>query len=147
MPRGKESRVHRLIAVDLFAGVGGLSLGFEQAGFDVAAAVEHDPIQSAAHVFNFPQTLMMTEPISNVTGDRIRKASGIGDSTVSCVFGGPPCQGFSLMGRRALDDPRNRLVLDFVRVVRELGALTFVLENVKGLALGSHRVFLREVIE
>ena len=66
---------------------------------------------------------------------------------IDVVFGGAPCQGFSLIGHRALDDPRNRLVREFVRLVADLEAKYFVFENVKGLTLGAHRRFLEEVIE
>ena len=62
-------------------------------------------------------------------------------------FRWPPCQGFSLIGHRVLDDPRNGLVRDFVRIVEELDARTFVFENVKGLAVGRHRVFFDELME
>jgi DNA (cytosine-5)-methyltransferase 1 len=66
---------------------------------------------------------------------------------IDVVFGGPPCQGFSLIGHRTLDDSRNRLVLEFVRLVAELDATTFVFENVKGLTVGQHKRFLEELIE
>ena len=136
----------RPLAVDLFTGVGGMSLGFEQAGFDVCAAVEIDPIHCAAHRFNFPDSAVLAASIQTVSGDDIRDATGLGDRQIDCVFGGPPCQGFSLIGQRVLDDPRNRLVLDFVRIVRELDARTFVFENVKGLTVGKHRRFLGELV-
>lgn len=137
----------RPIAVDLFAGAGGLSLGFEQAGFDVVAAAEIDPVHCAVHKFNFPLTAVIPISVTDLTGDDIRKISGIGNQKVDCVFGGPPCQGFSLIGQRTLEDPRNNLVKDFVRLVRELDAKTFVLENVKGLTVGTHKQFLAELVE
>lgn len=137
----------RPIGVDLFAGAGGLSLGFEQAGFDIAAAVEIDPVHCAVHKFNFPDTAVICASVERLSGARIRKEAGIGDREVDCVFGGAPCQGFSLIGHRALDDPRNRLVLDFVRIVAELRARSFVFENVKGLTVGKHRGFLEELVK
>ena len=137
----------RPIGIDLFAGAGGMSLGFEQAGFDIVAAVEIDPIHCAIHKFNFPDCAMIPRSIREITGADIRKAAGIGDKRIDVVFGGPPCQGFSLIGHRTIDDPRNRLVLDFVRIVRELDARAFVFENVKGLTVGKQRNFLYELIE
>jgi DNA (cytosine-5)-methyltransferase 1 len=137
---------HRPLAIDLFAGAGGMSLGFEQAGFDIAAAVEIDPVHCAIHKFNFPDTIMIPRSVSGLSAHEIRVAAGIGRRTVDCVFGGPPCQGFSLIGQRVLDDPRNNLVLEFVRIVAELEARTFVFENVKGLTLGKHRAFLEELV-
>ncbi|RZI98661.1 MAG: DNA cytosine methyltransferase [Brevundimonas sp.] len=136
----------RPIGVDLFAGVGGMSLGFEQAGFDIAAAIEIDPVHAAAHAFNFPETTVIAQSVQDLTGTDIRRLANIGDRTVDVVFGGAPCQGFSMIGRRALDDPRNALVRDFVRIVRELDASYFVFENVKGITVGRHRAFLDELI-
>lgn len=137
----------RPIGIDLFAGAGGLGLGFEQAGFDVVAAVEIDPIHCAVHQYNFPQCMIFPQSVSDMTGAEIRRRTGIGRQRVDVVFGGAPCQGFSMIGHRALDDPRNRLVKDFVRIVTELGASYFVFENVKGLTIGRHREVLDELIE
>lgn len=136
----------RPIGIDLFAGAGGLSLGFEQAGFDVVAAVEIDPVHAVVHKFNFPHCAVIPQSVTELTGKKIRAAAGIGFQKVDVVFGGAPCQGFSLIGQRALDDPRNSLVKDFVRIVRELDASYFVFENVKGLTVGKHRKFLDEII-
>jgi len=133
--------------VDLFAGAGGLSLGFEQAGFDVRAAVEIDPVHCAVHEFNFPKCASICGDATALTGADIRKAARLGNARIDVVFGGAPCQGFSLMGKRALDDPRNRLLLEFVRLTTELSANYFVFENVKGLTVGRHRQLLDELIE
>ena len=136
----------RPIGIDLFAGVGGLSLGFEQAGFDVVAAVEIDPIHCAAHHFNFPKTKTICRSVADLSGDDIRTLAKVGKRDVDVVFGGAPCQGFSLIGKRAFDDPRNKLVYHFVRLVMELNPKYFVFENVKGLTVGKHRHFLEEII-
>ncbi|HEY7296719.1 MAG TPA: DNA cytosine methyltransferase [Xanthobacteraceae bacterium] len=123
-----------------------MSLGFEQAGFDVVAAVEIDPIHCAVHKFNFPNCAIVPRSVVKLTAKEIRKVCGV-SGRIECVFGGPPCQGFSLIGHRALEDPRNSLVLDFVRLVAELEARTFVFENVKGLTVGRHRAFLEELVQ
>jgi DNA (cytosine-5)-methyltransferase 1 len=136
----------RPVVVDLFAGAGGMSLGFEQAGFNVAAAVEVDPIHACVHKFNFPDCTVIPHSVTDLSGDHIRATAGI-DGSVSVVCGGAPCQGFSMIGQRILDDPRNSLVRDFVRIVGELEADYFVFENVKGLTVGAHRAFLDELIE
>ena len=137
----------RPIAIDLFSGAGGMSLGFEQAGYDIAVAVEVDPIHCAVHERNFPATEVVCKSVSAVSGAEIRKLAKLGDRPVEVVFGGAPCQGFSLIGQRMLDDPRNKLVLDFVRLVRELDARYFVFENVKGITVGRHKKFLSELID
>jgi DNA (cytosine-5)-methyltransferase 1 len=123
-----------------------MSLGFEQAGFDVVAAVEIDPVHCATHKFNFPHCEVLPRSVVGLTGAEIRIKAGIGTRLVDVVFGGAPCQGFSMIGQRALDDPRNSLVRDFLRIVAELDASYFVFENVKGLTLGEHRRFLDEIV-
>lgn len=136
----------RPIGVDLFAGAGGMSLGFEQAGFDIVAAVEIDPIHSCIHQYNFPDCAVLPISVRKVTGQQIIHTAGI-TGKVDIVFGGAPCQGFSMIGKRVLDDPRNNLVRDFVRIVAELDADYFVFENVKGLTVGAHKRFLEELID
>jgi DNA (cytosine-5)-methyltransferase 1 len=136
----------RPTAIDLFAGAGGLSLGFEQAGFDVVAAAEIDPVHCAVHEFNFPRCTSICADASKLTGADIRKAANLGSAPVDVVFGGAPCQGFSLMGKRALDDPRNSLLLDFVRITSQLKANYFVFENVKGITVGRHKQLLDELV-
>lgn len=131
--------------MDLFAGAGGMSLGFEQAGFDICAAVEIDPIHAGIHHFNFPHCAVIPRSVKDLSGDDIRRIAGI-KGKVHLVCGGAPCQGFSMIGQRVLDDPRNSLVRDYVRIVSELDADYFVFENVKGLTVGEHRKFLDELI-
>ncbi|CAN1211384.1 DNA cytosine methyltransferase [Tumidithrix helvetica PCC 7403] len=136
----------RPIAVDLFAGAGGMTLGFEQAGFDVLASVEIDPIHCATHKYNFPFWEIICQSATDISAAEIRRKAKIGDRSIDVVFGGPPCQGFSMMGKRALDDPRNHLVFHFLRLVLELQPKYFVMENVKGLTVGKHKQFLAEIM-
>lgn len=139
----------RPIAVDLFAGCGGMSLGLEAAGFDVAVSVEFDAVHSIVHHFNFPYGTTMCRDVSNVSGAEIISAlTSKGFSTdVDLIAGGPPCQGFSHMGKRQLDDPRNSLVFEYVRLISEIKPKYFVFENVPGIATGEHKRFLDELIE
>jgi len=143
---GGEKQTYRPIGVDLFAGAGGMTLGFEQAGFDVLAAVEIDPIHSAIHKFNFPFWSVLCKDVINTTGEEIRSCSSIGNRDIDVVFGGPPCQGFSLIGKRVIDDPRNSLIMHFVRLVLELKPKFFVFENVAGMVKGDFKRLLIEVI-
>ena len=137
----------RPIAVDLFAGAGGMTLGFERAGFDVLAAVEVDPIHCGIHEYNFPLWSVFCRDITAVSGEFVRRNSGIKNREIDVVFGGPPCQGFSLIGKRLLEDPRNLLVFHFVRMVAELEPKYFVFENVKGMVSGKHQTFIQELIQ
>ena len=137
----------RPIGIDLFSGAGGLSLGFEAAGFDIAAAVDVDPIHCATHEFNFPRCATICRSVLDLSGADIRVLGGIGVADIGVVFGGAPCQGFSLIGKRALDDPRNALVHHFVRLVLELRPSYFAFENVKGLTVGRPRQVLNEIVE
>ena len=139
--------IKRQVAIDLFAGAGGLSLGLEQAGFDVLAAVEIDPIHACVHKFNFPNCGVIAQPIENVNAATILKAAGLSStSKIDLVAGGAPCQGFSLIGQRALEDPRNQLVKEYIRIVQELRPTYFLFENVKGLTVGKHKKFLDELV-
>jgi DNA (cytosine-5)-methyltransferase 1 len=135
-----DDRVCRPIAVDLFAGAGGFALGLEQAGFDVVAAIEYDPVHAAAHAYNFPRTAVRCSDAARLTKDELYDAvkSGAqahrhGRVDVDVVFGGPPCQGFSSGGRRLPTDERNLLVFDFLRLTLDLAPRFFVLENVPPL--------------
>lgn len=133
----------RPIAVDLFAGAGGMTLGFEQAGFDVVAAVEYDPVHAATHAFNFPRTEVLCRDASKVSAQLVLEAAARGykslyphrrwTGVVDTLFGGPPCQGFSTGGKREDNDKRNDLLLHFVRLVEEIRPQAFCLENVAGL--------------
>ncbi|WP_085316662.1 DNA cytosine methyltransferase [Derxia lacustris] len=139
--------VQRPIAIDLFAGAGGLSLGMEQAGFDIAAAVEIDPIHCGVHHYNFPHAATICQSVVELTGESIRALAQLGERDIDLVCGGAPCQGFSTIGKRALDDERNKLVYHYCRIVGELRPKYAVFENVRGLTFGAHKKFLSEIIE
>ncbi|WP_414550252.1 DNA cytosine methyltransferase [Anabaena sp. CCY 0017] len=142
----KKNPQKRPIAVDLFAGAGGMTLGFEQAGFDVLASVEIDPIHCATHEFNFPFWSILCKSVEEITSQEIRQNSAIGDREIDVVFGGPPCQGFSLIGKRSFEDPRNSLVFHYIKLVLELSPKFFVMENVKGMTAGKHKELIAEII-
>lgn len=146
----------RPTAVDLFAGAGGLSLGLEQAGFDVLAAVEFDPIHATTHAFNFPLTEVLCADLAQLDVDElrasIRKGWGAHRSDaewhgeLDLVAGGPPCQGFSWIGKRQVDDDRNDLIFHFFRIVKALNPKFFIMENVPGIASGAHKALVEDLI-
>ena len=136
--------------------MGGFSLGVEQAGFDVLVAVESDPVHACAYKFNFPLTEVICQDITKLSADTIRQAAlkawiahyktdTLWNGQIDLVFGGPPCQGFSLMGKRLINDDRNHLVLEFCRLVLELNPRYFVMENVPGMVAGKHKTWLNKL--
>ena len=148
----------RPVAIDLFAGAGGLSLGLEMAGFDVVSAVEYDPVHAATHLFNFPQTDMLCRDVSRITGADLRSSAEKGwralhgdaprwNGDVDLIAGGPSCQGFSVMGRRDADDERNLLIQQFVRLVLEVKPRAFILENVPGILAPQFRSILQQATD
>lgn len=118
-------------AIDFFCGTGGFSRGAHAAGFDVVAAFDKDPILTSSYNANFPNTKLVLADIGNLTGDDVRKS--VGGEPIDLIFGGPPCQGFSSIGRRNKRDPRRTLLRDYFRLVAELCPSAFVMENVVGL--------------
>jgi DNA (cytosine-5)-methyltransferase 1 len=141
------SRSRRPIAIDLFCGAGGLSLGFEQAGFEVVAAIDSNPVNTSTYSRNFQYTKVICADIAHLSGNEIRSACGISARRVDVVFGGPPCQGFSMIGKRNVSDPRNTLISEFCRLVAELKPRYFVMENVAGLMHGASRAVLDRALE
>lgn len=137
---------NRPTALDLFCGVGGMSLGFEQAGFDVIAAVDSEARHVETHSKNFPTCKTLCADLSAISGSQLRSETGIGDSHIDVVFAGPPCQGFSLIGKRLKNDPRNLLLFDLARLIGQLSPSYFAVENVEGILLGDARNVLDDFV-
>lgn len=119
--------------IDLFCGAGGFSKGFEQAGFNIRFGVDFWKDAVVTYKHNFPNAVAMNRDITNITGKDILTATGMSCDDVDVIIGGPPCQGFSVSGKRLLDDERNILYKSFVEIVGELNPKLFVMENVPGL--------------
>ena len=119
-------------AIDFFCGTGGFSRGAHDAGFDVVAAFDIDPILTSSFEKNFPDTKLFLNDIAQLTGEGI--LADIGGGEIDLIFGGPPCQGFSSIGKRQISDPRRTLLRHFFRLVAEIQPAVFVMENVQGLA-------------
>lgn len=116
--------------IDLFAGCGGLSLGFEMAGFHIPLAIERDEWASDTYKLNHQNTTVLTEDITKIYDFSSLIPNNI---KIDGIIGGPPCQGFSLSGNRDKNDPRNSLFMDFVRFVDYYKPKFFVMENVAGI--------------
>lgn len=118
--------------IDLFAGCGGLSIGFLQEGFEIYKAVEFDKMIASTYIKNHPNTPVIIDDIKNID---VENEFRLNDAEV--IIGGPPCQGFSMAGARIrngfIDDPRNYLFKHYCNIVKSVKPKIFIMENVKGI--------------
>lgn len=126
-------------AVELFSGAGGILLALRDCEIDVLFSNEIDHKFAQTHYHNFPSVPLIESDIKNVTAEVLDEATR--GENVDLVTGGPPCQGFSIFGKRRFvntkgyepkKDPRNKLVYEFIRIVSTLKPKFFLMENVKG---------------
>lgn len=119
--------------VELFAGCGGFSCGLASAGYNVALGADYNPQAIDAFTYNHEHlgTKALVVDVRTIDGSSLRKAAGLGRRRLNLLVGGPPCQPFSIIGKRkALEDERGDLVLEFVRLVKEVEPDAFIFENV-----------------
>ena len=129
--------------IDLFAGVGGLSLGFEMEGFDILLANEFDQSIATAYKENHKSTNVV---VGDITSLDLSKVFGEYVNRIDVVIGGPPCQGFSQKGKRkTINDERNFLFKHYVEVVKFVKPKYFVMENVPNLLTAEKGFFLNEI--
>lgn len=131
--------------VDLFSGCGGFGLGAELAGFHCQVAVDIDETLQSAYRLNLPNTHAIQADVAGLEKSAWRFL--LKDARPDGVIGGPPCQGFSRMGRHDLEDPRNSLIGHYFRQVSLLDPKFFIMENVEGLLDPGKVDFLREAIQ
>jgi DNA (cytosine-5)-methyltransferase 1 len=131
--------------IDLYAGVGGLSLGAARAGFRVLAAVENDPYALETHKKNFPETLHLDLDISKLSGKELMAAVGL--DTLEGLIGGPPCQGFSNIGLQTNGDARNGLFSHFFKLVAEIRPKFYLAENVPGILSSKYDDFRKQALK
>jgi DNA (cytosine-5)-methyltransferase 1 len=129
--------------LDLFSGCGGLSLGFLQAGYEVVAAVDNWKDAIATFNFNHPKARGIVLDLGNF--DPAELAAEVGN--IDVIVGGPPCQGFSISGKRDPNDPRNQLYSGFVGMVELIRPRAFVMENVPNLIAIDHGKIKNSIIE
>lgn len=118
--------------IDLFCGAGGLSYGFQEAGFNVILGIDSDEKALETFRLNHHGSKTICGDITEVSYEKDIKPL-VGDKKIDVIIGGPPCQGMSLSGFRKLDDPRNKLYLSYIRLVEEIKPKAFIIENVPGL--------------
>ncbi|MET2829794.1 DNA cytosine methyltransferase [Mesorhizobium shangrilense] len=139
-----------LTAVSLFSGAGGFCEGVRLAGWDVVCAVESDAQACLTHAANFGDVALFKGDIVRFLHDEQPGVPNLGELAarqIDMVYGGPPCQGFSQIGPRNLDDPRNRLYEEFVRVVRVLQPRAFVMENVPNMVAMKNGHFKTKIVD
>jgi len=141
-------------AVDLFSGAGGLLIALERAGFKTLFANEINRRFADTHRYNFPNVELLEKDISEISRDELKKMTNGLD--IQLVVGGPPCQGFSVFGKRRFvntqgyiprEDTRNALVYEYIRVVEALKPNFFFMENVKGFLSLDGGLFVNEVVQ
>ena len=134
--------------IDLFSGAGGMSLGFDQAGFNNIFSVDIEPSFCETYKTNFPKHNLIQKDISKLSNGEIK--SLIGNQIIDVIIGGPPCQGFSMagnIGRKFIDDSRNQLFREFARIVEIVQPSYFVMENVARLYTHNKGETKKEIIE
>lgn len=131
--------------IDLFCGIGGLSLGFEQVGFEVVAAIDMWKDAVVTYNHNRKDKVAKVETVEDFNEKELLEI--IASQKITGIIGGPPCQGFSTVGRREVDDPRNKMYLEFYKAVKIANPDFFVIENVKGMLTLNKGAFVKDLIE
>lgn len=141
-------------ALSLFSGCGGFCEGVERAGFKIAAAVEWDRFSCETYRTNFPQVPLFEGDVHDFLNaesprwaDEAERFGDLESGTIDLLFGGPPCQGYSQIGTRILDDPRNELYLQYIRILKQTRPRVFLMENVPNMLLLGKGRFKREALE
>jgi len=141
--------------IDLFCGAGGLTIGFSKGGWRPLLAADNDEDVMKTHKHNYPSIPFFTNNLS-IKGNRKKLTAQFQDKEVGIVVGGPPCQGFSMFGKRRFvntrghdpkKDPRNKLVYSFIDTLTEISPRWFVMENVPGLTNLDEGDFLKDILK
>lgn len=141
-----------LKAIDLFTGAGGFLIGLKEAGYDVLFSCDIDKAACETHRQNFDSIPLIEGDIRDISDEQLKQLKR---EKIDLVVGGPPCQGFSMFGKRRFintqgydpkSDPRNALVYEYIRVVKEIKPKYFLMENVKGFVSLDNGEFVKEVI-
>jgi len=133
--------------ISTFAGAGGSSLGYSMAGFRELLAVEWDDNAVQTFKANFHDVPVYHGDIAKLSVEQVLKMAGLKAGELDVFDGSPPCQGFSAAGKRMIDDPRNQLFREYVRLLRGLKPKVFVMENVSGMVKGIMKLVFVEILK
>lgn len=133
--------------ISTFAGAGGSSLGYSMAGYRELLAVEWDDNAVATFKLNFPDVPVYHGDITKLSVEQVLEMTGLEPGQLDVFDGSPPCQGFSTAGKRVMDDPRNQLFREYVRLLRGLQPKVFVMENVSGMVKGKMKLVFVEILK
>ena len=132
--------------ISTFAGCGGSSLGYSMAGFRELLAIEWDDNAVATFKLNFPDVPVYHGDIAKISVEQVLEMTGLQPGELDVFDGSPPCQGFSTAGKRVMDDPRNQLFREYVRLLRGLKPKAFVMENVSGMVKGKMKLIFADIL-
>jgi DNA (cytosine-5)-methyltransferase 1 len=128
----------QMLAIDLFSGCGGLSVGLQKAGFDIVAAVENEKLAAKVYRLNHKKTLLLEDDIRKVDPKKLMKKLGLKAGELDLLAGCPPCQGFSTLrtknGSKKIEEPMNDLLFEFLKFIETFKPKCIMMENVPGLA-------------
>jgi DNA (cytosine-5)-methyltransferase 1 len=137
----------RFTVVSTFSGCGGSSLGYMWAGGKVLLAVEWDKHAVETYRANFPDTPVFHGDIAKLSVEEVLARTGLKVGELDVLDGSPPCQGFSTAGKRILEDERNQLFTEYVRLLRGLQPKVMVMENVSGMVKGKMKLVFVEILK
>lgn len=141
-PRGADAPT----VVSLFAGCGGSSLGYRMAGFKVRLAVEWDEHAAQTYAANNPGTPLHVGDIGKLSTEDALRLADLQPGELDILDGSPPCQGFSTAGQRMVDDPRNQLFREYIRLLEAFRPRVLVMENVSGMVKGKMKLTFVEIL-
>ena len=136
----------KFTVVSTFAGCGGSSCGYEMAGGDVELAIEWEQNACDTYRLNHPDTILLHQDIATVSGQEILSRIEMQPGELDILDGSPPCQGFSTMGKRQVEDPRNQLFKEYVRLLRGLQPRMLIMENVSGMVKGKMKLIFVDIL-
>jgi len=143
----EERKLDAPTLISTFAGCGGSSLGYSMAGFRELLAVEWDDNAVATFKLNFPDVPVYHGDIHKLTVEKCLEMIGLQPGEIDLLDGSPPCQGFSTAGKRKMEDKRNQLYMEFIRLLRGLRPKVFVMENVSGLVKGKMKLVFADIMQ